>query len=247
QDTYTGTPYAPWTQHLYSYCGNNPVNMVDPTGHMPVKPIAVNDGGTTRVVPEPEPTPEPTPTPKPQEERSGPWRIPAMILLKLPEPHMLPEEARIDLFTLMGGLSRFGPPNSFAYAPNGLLKRLFGPDGRAKLDIDLTDHRLPKTHPYGPHKHDWDWDEDGKSNRSEGKPLSEEDYDLLNEEDKKKLEKYNESLLWLAVPFGVAAANYCSSAWMNKSSLNIASSAGSSSMAFFFNGCGSDYFAYGIR
>ena len=63
--------------------------MVDPTGHMPVKPIAVNDGGTTRVVPEPEPTPEPTPTPKPQEERSGPWRIPAMILLKLPEPHML--------------------------------------------------------------------------------------------------------------------------------------------------------------
>jgi len=36
QDTYTGNPYDPWTQHLYSYCGNNPVSMVDPTGHFPI-------------------------------------------------------------------------------------------------------------------------------------------------------------------------------------------------------------------
>lgn len=33
QDTYTGNAYDPWTQHLYAYCGNNPVNMIDPTGH----------------------------------------------------------------------------------------------------------------------------------------------------------------------------------------------------------------------
>ena len=35
QDTYTGSASDPWTQHLYAYCNNNPVNMVDPTGHMP--------------------------------------------------------------------------------------------------------------------------------------------------------------------------------------------------------------------
>ena len=243
QDTYTGTPYAPWTQHLYSYCGNNPVNMVDPTGHMPIKPIAVCDGGTTRVVPEP----EPTPTPKPQEERSRPGRIPAMILLKLPEPHMLPDEAKFDILAFMGNMPTMGIPNSSMYTNNGLTVRFFGPDGRVKLDIDLTDHKNSKTHPNVPHKHEWEWDEDGVPNHKGDSPLSEEDYDLLNEEDKKRLEKYNESLLWLAVPFGVAAANYCSSALMNKSSLNIVSSTGASGMAFFFNGCGSDYFAYGIR
>ncbi len=35
QDSYKGNPYDPWTQHLYSYCGNNPTNMVDPRGHSP--------------------------------------------------------------------------------------------------------------------------------------------------------------------------------------------------------------------
>ena len=47
QDTYTGSASDPWTQHLYAYCNNNPVNMVDPTGHMAGRPctVNINDGG----------------------------------------------------------------------------------------------------------------------------------------------------------------------------------------------------------
>ena len=70
QDTYTGSASVPWTQHLYAYCNNNPVNMVDPTGHRSIyRPLRIlrvdrDDGSVTPSSPDPTPAP-PTPTPIP--------------------------------------------------------------------------------------------------------------------------------------------------------------------------------------
>ncbi|MCR8851118.1 hypothetical protein NQ095_22120 [Rossellomorea sp. SC111] len=38
QDTYSGNAFDPWTQHMYTYTSNNPINYVDPTGHYHVDP-----------------------------------------------------------------------------------------------------------------------------------------------------------------------------------------------------------------
>ena len=41
QDTYRGVPDNADTWHLYAYCANNPVNYVDPSGHLAISAGAI--------------------------------------------------------------------------------------------------------------------------------------------------------------------------------------------------------------
>lgn len=75
QDTYTGSASDPWTQHLYAYCINNPVNMVHPTGHM-AKPVRLpihlplpKNSISNGVTPDSENEPVPESTEKPDNSQ----------------------------------------------------------------------------------------------------------------------------------------------------------------------------------
>ncbi|WP_314595171.1 hypothetical protein [uncultured Selenomonas sp.] len=46
-----------------------------------------------------------------------------------------------------------------------ITRRWYDGNGRAKKDVDFTDHGNPKTHPEVPHEHTWKWDKDGNAHR----------------------------------------------------------------------------------
>ena len=85
QDSYTGSAFDPWTQHLYAYCNNNPVNMIDPTGHNPllisllVAITAVTLTGCNNQASDVESTGEPESTPVRMQVVPTPSPAPAQI------------------------------------------------------------------------------------------------------------------------------------------------------------------------
>lgn len=69
-----------------------------------------------------------------------------------------------DSTTISSKLPERGKPNSSLtrIGENGkrITKRIYDSMGRAKEDIDYTDHGNPKTHPKVPHRHTWKWVDD---------------------------------------------------------------------------------------
>ena len=66
-------------------------------------------------------------------------------------------------------IKRTGKPNSSIDRVDEkgriITRRWYDGNGRAKKDVDFTDHGNPKTHPEVPHEHTWEWDKNGHSNR----------------------------------------------------------------------------------
>lgn len=61
------------------------------------------------------------------------------------------------------------PNSKKPFYKNGrkIRERYYDEKGRAKIDVDYTDHGNPKHHPKVPHKHKWDWSNPNKPTRSE--------------------------------------------------------------------------------
>ena len=78
---------------------------------------------------------------------------------------------------LENGLPIKGSPSSTVDKTddNGkvLQRRIYGPDGRAKIDFDTTDHGFPYKHPTGAHKHELDLSK--KNPHGDPLPLTEQE------------------------------------------------------------------------
>ena len=94
------------------------------------------------------------------------------------------EEYQYIYYTL-GRLPDYWRPGSIMdkWSPSGKIiqRRIYGKDGRAQLDIDMSDHGTPAYHPWTKdgqpyHAHDYRYGEKVKKNRRAGRELTEQEY-----------------------------------------------------------------------
>lgn len=90
------------------------------------------------------------------------------------------EEIQHNVFNkneLPNGLPINGTPNSISDKVDDsgtvIQRRIYGPDGRAEIDIDTNDHGRPDIHPTGAHKHTFDYSK--KKPRSKWEYLTDQD------------------------------------------------------------------------
>ena len=88
------------------------------------------------------------------------------------------------IYYTLGRLPDYWRPHSVMdkVNPNGRIiqRRIYGSDGRAKLDLDLSDHGTPEYHPWAVdgkplHAHDYNWNK--QKSRRAGRELTKEEYE----------------------------------------------------------------------
>ena len=88
----------------------------------------------------------------------------------------IPEKRLFETKIVQKKANKMGKPNSIVdvAGKDGIIKtrRWYDEEGRAKKDIDTSDHGNAKHHPMGSHAHDWVW-EGEKATRGKQRALSE--------------------------------------------------------------------------
>ena len=87
------------------------------------------------------------------------------------------------IYYTLGRLPDYWRPGSIMdkWSPSGKIiqRRIYGSDGRAQLDIDMSDHGTPAYHPWTKdgqpyHAHDYNWNR--QKSRRPGRELTEKEY-----------------------------------------------------------------------
>ena len=153
EDTYGGNPSDPLSLNLYTYCWNNPIRLVDPSGHDPVPAWAQNINLGKGMEADYQEALEIH-----ESGLASAWVGSARKQVDKAIDTAIQHKAKSGVNAASVKIPT-GPPNSsepiYDKKGNKVGERFYGPDGQATKDRDDTDHGHPKQHPDVPHEHEW--------------------------------------------------------------------------------------------